>query len=331
MSPFLSRSSLFAAALAGAALAGCRVTDVPLWKPTAVPDAGAVEVVRDVCYRPGSAAGRHRLDLYAPAGRKDCPVVLLVHGGAWRLGDNRCCGLYPSVGEFLARQGVVAVLPNYRLSPAARHPDHVRDLARAFAWVRDHAADYGGDPGRIFLLGHSAGGHLVSLLATDEKYLKAEGHDTTDVKGVVAVSGVYRIPAGGLAVALGGTSPQAFRLDEVFPVRGEGGRGVARLLPGIPLDVDVFGPAFGDDPRAREDASPINHVRPNLPPFLILSAENDLPALPEMAEEFGRALEAKGCDMRLVRVKERNHNSILFRAVDGRDPVAAAVLDFIRR
>src|SRR5207237_6481418 len=158
---------------------------------------------------------RNRLDLYLPKGKKDFPVVFLVHGGAWMLGDNRCCGLYSSVGEFLASQGIGVVLPNYRLSPAVKHPEHVKDVARAFAWARAHIADHGGRPDRLFVAGHSAGGHLVALLATDETYLRAEGLQAADVRGVVAFSGVYRIPPGKMSATLGGATPLAFRFDEM--------------------------------------------------------------------------------------------------------------------
>src|SRR5437764_12029869 len=115
----------------------CRLTDVPLWGPPAPPEhALRVERIENVAYYngPGADATRHRLDLFLPAGSRDYPVVLLVHGGAWVVGDNRCCGLYPAVGEFLARHGVGAVLPNYRLSPVVRHPEHLHAVARAFAW-----------------------------------------------------------------------------------------------------------------------------------------------------------------------------------------------------
>ncbi len=182
-------------------------------------------MVRDIAYDGDPDAGhrRHRLDLFRPEGKKDCPVVILVHGGAWMIGDNRYCGLYSSVGEFLAGQGIVAVLPDYRLAPGSKHPEHVRDVARAFAWTRDHIADYGGRPDQIVLFGHSAGGHLVSLLTTDEQYLRAEGQRAADIRGVVAVSGVYRIPAERMPFTLGGAGPLAFNLDELIPVRGAGG------------------------------------------------------------------------------------------------------------
>jgi acetyl esterase/lipase len=273
------RRRLFALLFAHALLAApaCRLTDVPLWPPAAsAGEAFAVERVCDVTYYagPGADRVRHRLDLFLPRGLRDYPVVLLVHGGAWVFGDNRCCGLYLAAGEFLASRGIGAVLPNYRLSPGVKHPEHVKDVARAFAWARAHLAEYGGCPGRVFLAGHSAGGHLVSLLATDEKYLQAEGLSTADIKGVISVSGVYRIPAGRMDVALGGATPCAFRLDELAPVRGTRDLCWAGLpaAPGLPLSVNVFGLAFGDDPDARADASPINHVRPGLPPFLLVCA-----------------------------------------------------------
>jgi acetyl esterase/lipase len=329
--PSLWTVCLFLVALAASA---CRVTDLPLWHPgEPALDACAVERVWGVPYRDGPAvdAVHNRLDLFLPKGKKDFPVVILVHGGAWVMGDNRCCGLQSSVGEFLASQGIGAVLPNYRLSPGVRHPEHVQDLARAVAWVKAHIADYGGRPDRLFLAGHSAGGHLVALLATDEQYLKAEGLSTADLRGVIALSGVYRIPAGKMGVTLGGATPRAFRFDEMFPIRSGSGRFWPPLPwpPGIPLSLNVFGPAFGDDPRMRADASPVGHVRPGLPPFLIFSAENDLPTLPAMAEEFHQALRAQGCDARLVKVPDRNHNSILFRAVEPTDPVARALIEFV--
>jgi len=315
---------------------GCRVTDLNLFGPVGPPPAGSldVEVVRDVAYRgePKADPLRHRLDVFEPKGKKDCPVVLLVHGGAWIMGDNRCCGLYSTVGHFLASQGIVAVLPNYRLSPGVKHPHHIQDVARALAWTRDNIARYGGDPKRIFLVGHSAGGHLVSLLATDESYLKAEGMKAADLKGVVSVSGVYRIPHGDQKFALGGSTELSMRWDRVYPLIGDSPLGKGNDSgKGLPGNLNVFGPAFGNDDKVRDDASPINHVRRDLPPFLILSAEKDLPTLPGMADEFHEALKKEGCDVKFQRIERRNHNSIIFSATKPDDPTAKAVLDFIKQ
>jgi acetyl esterase/lipase len=293
-----------------------------------------VKEVPNVAYYTGRDADpiRHRLDLFLPKGQRDYPVVVLLHGGAWMIGDKSCLGLYSNVGRFLARHGIGAVLPNYRLSPWVRHPEHVRDVARAFAWTRKHIARYGGDPHRLFLAGHSAGGHLVALLATDGRYLKAEGLEPSDVRGVVCVSGVYRIPPGMLEVTLGGKGPEAFGLEQlVFWPGGMGAKPLSGVFGrmSVPLTLNFFGPAFGDDPKVRADASPLTHVHRGLPPFLLFSAEHDLPYLAGMATRFHDALRKDGCDARLVKVAGRNHNTVFFQATSGDDPVAREMLEFI--
>src|SRR5262245_6293776 len=242
------------ASLAACALAGCRVTDLPLWGPARTPaaDSAVVETLRGVAYYQGTDADdvRHRLDLFLPKGARDFPVVVLVHGGAWSMGDNRCCGLYSSVGEFLASQGIGAVLPNYRLAPGVQHPGQIKDVARAFAWTRNHIAEYGGCPNKLFLAGHSAGGHLAALLATDERYLRSEGLATSDIKGVMPISGVYRIPPGKLEALWGGVSGAAFRFDEISPLREPGSQNaLGAAMQGLPLKLNVFGPAFGNDAK----------------------------------------------------------------------------------
>jgi acetyl esterase/lipase len=155
-----------------------------------------VEAHRELAYYDGPDADkvRHKLDLYVPKGVKDFPVVLFVHGGGWMLFDKN--GVHAEVGKMFARHGIGAAVTNYRLSPKVQHPEHVKDVARAFAWVHKHVPEYGGRPDELFVCGHSAGGHLAALLATDESYLKAEGLSLKDVKGAMPLSGVYSLPDG---------------------------------------------------------------------------------------------------------------------------------------
>ena len=341
MSPHPSANSAFRdrrrflAALV-AALPSCQTLELVLWTPpTAPPSACEVEKIRNVTYYAGPDAGAyHRLDMYLPRGKKDFPVVMLVHGGAWQVGDKNSCGLYASVGEFLARNGIGAVLPNYRLSPKVKHPEHVKDVARAFAWTRENLAARGGKVDRLYLIGHSAGGHLVSLLATDPAYLAAHRLTDAAIKGVVSVSGVYCIAPGWSSGRLGGPTADAFRLSQVVPFKAAS-PGVCQLLrwplPGLPLDVDPYSVAFGDDADVRRDASPIYHARPGLPPFLLVHADDDLPTLPEMALDFHRALVEKGVESELRCAARRNHSSGFLHAVSADDPVGAAMLAFIVR
>ncbi len=155
-----------------------------------------VRAERNITYYDGPDADKikHRLDLYLPKGKSDFPVVMFVHGGAWMFGDKDFFGAHEAIGRMFARHGIGSAVISYRLSPAVKHPEHIKDVARAFAWVHANIKKYGGRPDELFVCGHSAGGHLVSLLATDESYLKAEGLSLNDIKGVMPISGVYLIP-----------------------------------------------------------------------------------------------------------------------------------------
>jgi acetyl esterase/lipase len=291
--------------------------------------ASAVDIHRNLSYFAGDEADavRHQLDVYVPKDQKDFPVVFLVHGGAWMIGDKNFFGTYGAVGKFLAEQGIGAVLPNYRLSPGVQHPEHVKDVARAFAWTVKNIERYGGRPDRIVVGGHSAGAHLVSLLATDETYLKAEGLDRSSIKGVMAVSGVYRILPNDPEITL-----EDNRVKEAPMQDGNG----AESRPAgngteLRFRMNLFAPVFGTDPRVRADASPINHVHKGLPPFLILTADNDLTGLEEMADQFDKALKDAGCTTERVCVKDRSHFSVVTRATRPDDPAAAALLAFVRK
>ncbi len=150
-----------------------------------------VQAVKDISYVEGEAADpKQKLDVYLPKGPNDFPVLFFVHGGSWKSGDRK---LYEPLGNILARNGIGTVIISYRLSPQVQHPGHIQDVARAFAWTCGNIGKLGGRTDQIFVCGHSAGGHLVALLATDEKYLKAEKRSFSDIKGTIAISGVYTI------------------------------------------------------------------------------------------------------------------------------------------
>ncbi len=126
-----------------------------------------VGIVKDIAYFEGKDADlqKHKLDLYLPKEKKDFPVLLYVHGGGWSEGDR---SLWGQIGEICVTHGIGAVVISYRLSPKFKPPVQVQDVARAFAWTQRNISKYGGRADQIFLCGHSAGGHLVALLATDE-------------------------------------------------------------------------------------------------------------------------------------------------------------------
>jgi acetyl esterase/lipase len=306
-----------------------------------------VKEALDIRYAP-VGGDRHELDVFSPEvklkGGKKSPVVVLVHGGAWMIGDKNLFGLYRGVARALARQGLVVVVPNYRLTPWVRHPEHVKDLASAFAWVRGHIADYGGDRDDIFLCGHSAGGHLVALLATDDRYLKDPALGLTDedrqaIRGVIGVSGVYNIPqsrdiAGvmqGMLSTLTATGDPRAAKGASMPAMPALPTPSTSTLRKVGFFLNPFQLVFGTDRAQHRLASPLSHVRPGLPPFLLFHAERELPLLADMARDFGAALKKAGNDAEVVRVAGRNHNSVLFWATSSDDPVNQAIMKFVAR
>jgi len=293
-------------------------------------DAPTLQQTLNVRYSDGPDG--QALDVFAPKGAAGRPVVLFVHGGAWTFGDKSTFGYYRGVARFFARHGAVAVSINYRLSPHVKHPEQVKDVARAFAWVRKHARDYGGDPDRIFLCGHSSGGHLVALLATDESYLKDPALGLTDadraaLKGVMAVSGVYRIPTQDEFTAMMGDM-----VNGLLQMAGRQMMPAATLAPALLRPSRVLNPfrlVFGDDPAVAAKAAPLNHVHKGLPPFLVLYAGRELPRLDAMAAEFTKALQDAGDPVEMRRIDGCDHNFILFKLDRPNDPAAAALLDFL--
>lgn len=173
-----------------------------------------------------------KLDVYAPPG-PFCgrPIVVWVHGGAWSVGDksNQLVDKIP----FFTGLGAVFVSINYRLTQAGngvQHPDHVTDVAAAFAWVRSHALELGGDPSRIVFLGHSAGAHLVALTATNGRFLAAHGLTPSSVRCVGSYDTEY-------------TASEIVARDSAYTQ------------------------VFTSDPVVWADASPSGHVGPGIPPF----------------------------------------------------------------
>jgi len=130
---------------------------------------------------------RHRLDVYRPTeAPAPGPVVVFLYGGRWSSGTRDD---YRLLGDALTRRGWVAVVPDYRLAPAVRFPAWVEDGARAVRWARDNASRFGGDTSRIFVVGHSAGGHSAALLALDERFLRDAGVPRGAVRGFVSLAG----------------------------------------------------------------------------------------------------------------------------------------------
>lgn len=173
--------------LAAPVLAGCGLRTID----TLTPD-GAYVLEKDVAY--GEAA-RHRLDAYRPSDMppRALPVVVFIYGGSWRRGSKDD---YRFLAEYLTRMGCVVVVADYRLFPEVRFPAFVEDGASAVAWARSNATRLGGDPARVFVMGHSAGAHSAVLLGLEPRYLTEVGLKISDIAGIVGISGPYAVDLG---------------------------------------------------------------------------------------------------------------------------------------
>src|SRR5262245_39440853 len=152
-----------------------------LWKPN-----GAWEEYRGLAYGEGP---RQRLDVYKPRHATKAPILVFFYGGSWQRGSR---DLYRFVGASLAAQGIVTVVPDYSIFPPARFPIFVEDAARAVRFARDNATQWGADPSRLVLMGHSAGAYIAAMLSFDAQWLRqVRLNSQTDLAGFIGLSGPY--------------------------------------------------------------------------------------------------------------------------------------------
>lgn len=230
-------------------------------------DDARIESIHDIRY--GTEHARQRLDLYRPLGGvARAPVLLQIHGGGWQYGDKRRQGR--PLMQYLAAHGWICAAINYRLCPRDRFPAALIDAKLAVAWLRRHAAEYGGDPSFVAVTGGSAGGHLAALVAltAHRRDLQPGFEDAdTSVDACVPFYGVYDF------------------LDR-DGARRDGGA-VTRLLRRIVMPCD---PA--DDPALWDLASPVAQVHADAPPFFVLHGTYDSLAKTEEARAFVARLRA---------------------------------------
>lgn len=160
----------------------------PLTTLNALAVADSHSRVTDIAY---GVLPRQRLDIYRPTGRASAggwPVVVFFYGGSWNSGER---AQYGFVGAALASRGILTLVADYRLYPEIRYPDFLADSAQALTWGLSHAADYGGNPRRVFVMGHSAGGYNAAMLALDGRWLAATGHAPSEIAGFIGLAGPY--------------------------------------------------------------------------------------------------------------------------------------------
>jgi acetyl esterase/lipase len=265
--------------------------------------ARAQDVKRNIPYA-DPAHERQVLDVYSPPGAKNLPVVFWIHGGGWQTGDKTSVQLKP---QFFMDKGFVFVSTNYRLLPSVDMATIVRDIARSIRWVHDHIADHGGDPKRLFVMGHSAGAQLAALVCTDDRYLKSEGLSLAITKGCVPVDGdTYDVPA----------------IIEMAETRWR--------VHNLPRAKFGHREKFGNDPAKHRDFSAVTHVAGDkgIPPFLILHVAEH-PDTSAQARRLGNVLKAAGVPVTVFGGRETTHNKLNADLGRPADPATKALVEFL--
>ena len=256
------------------------------------PKAG-IKVSRDLAYGPDA---RHKADMYQPEGKSGVPVAVFIHGGAYVRGERDISPeVYGNVATYFARQGMLGVNATYRLAPATQWPGAAEDVGALVKWLRANVARFGGDPNRIFLIGHSAGATHIATYAYLKSLQPAEG---VGFAGMVLMSGRYHFDPN----------------------------------PNDP-NLKNFQAYFGTDATQYPTRSPINHVKTAaaIPTYLVIS-EYDNPDLDTQgALLLGALCERDRACPRFTRMERHNHLSMVFQFNTADDALGREIMEFMRR
>ncbi len=267
-------------------------------------DAAAQRLTPDVPYVENGHQ-RHVLDIYTPEDSAGgLPVVFWIHGGGWQAGDKSDVALKPKV---LTERGFVFVSTNYRLLPDVEMDELTTDVARSLAWVYKNIAEYGGDPTRIIVGGHSAGAQLAALISTDRRYLENEGVPFDILEGCIPVDGdTYDVPK------------IIMTAEHRLAVYGK------KML--------AFGhrQKFGNDPEKHLDFSAVTHVAKDkgIPPFLILYFAGN-PDTQAQAQHLERVLTAANIPARSYGKRDSNHSRLNDDLGNPEDPATQELYKFL--
>ncbi len=242
---------------------------------------------------PYASLARQKLDVYVPrdttpAARK--PVVVFFYGGNWQAGNR---AEYEFMAEALVSRGNVVVVPDYRTYPEVLFPEFLSDAAQATRWVQKNIARFGGDPQRIFLMGHSAGAHIAAMLTLDEKYLEAVGMHPAQLRGMIGLAGPY----------------------DFLPLKRES------------LKV-IFGPE-----AKRSRSQPINYVTGHNPPMLLMTGDSDNVVKPANSEHLAAKIKALGGSVRVIEYPDMGHTGILIQfaaPLRGEGELLQTVAEFVQ-
>ncbi|WP_292360934.1 MULTISPECIES: alpha/beta hydrolase [unclassified Methylophaga] len=237
---------------------------------------------------------RLKLDIYQPVGLMDTQnpaTVVFFYGGGWEAGEKAD---YKFVAEALTSQGIIVVIPDYRVFPEVLFPVFIEDAAKAVAWTIKHIAEFGGDPDQLFIGGHSAGAHIAAMLSVNPEYLQQVGLQPRQLRGMFGLAGPYDF---------------------------------------LPLKSNTLKQIFGDD-ASQWQSQPVNFIREDHPPTLLLVGKNDRTVLPRNSYRLAEKLKKHGNSVELVEFNNYGHVAMvakLAKPLRGDGALLRPIVNFVEK
>jgi acetyl esterase/lipase len=257
-------------------------------------------VYKDIPYVPVTSESydeRHVLDIYTPRTKinTSSEVVVFIHGGRWKMGSK---DMFNYVGINFAEKGKTAVLINYRLTPNVMYDDMAMDCAKAIKWVLSQIEYYGGDTSKIFLYGHSSGGHLAALVSTNNRFFDSLGIAPNPIKGCVLID--------------------AFGMNMYNYLR--------KPRPEYNWMFDTF----SRDEEKWKDASPALFVTEQSPSFLMFLGAKTFNIIYHDAKSFDDMLEKKGISATLIVMNKRKHMEMIAQMINPQNEIYSKCIEFMK-
>ena len=255
-----------------------------------------VRAEKDIAYTNTALGNRNLLDVYYPEiGGRAKDVLVFIHGGSWDSGKK---DIYWWLGRNFANKDIVEVNINYRLAPGHQYIEMASDAAAALKWVKTNISRYGGDPGRIFVMGHSAGGHLTALINSDPQFFQEQGIENP-IRGVILNDG--------------------FGLDmHEYLLTAEKTKQTASFLKTFSTDEEVW-----------KKGSPLTYFSNIDNPYLILVGERTYPSIQIQSRRLYELLKAKSRPASFKRLARKKHVGMITQMVFSRNEMYRLILDFM--
>lgn len=237
---------------------------------------------------------RLKLDIYKPVsttGSKKPATIIFFYGGGWEAGEKAD---YKFVAEAFTSQGMMVVIPDYRVFPEVVFPEFLQDAAHSLAWTKEHIAEFGGDPEQLFVAGHSAGAHIAAMLTLNPVYLQQVGMQPQQLSGLIGLAGPYDF---------------------------------------LPLKSETLKEIFGEESQ-RWQSQPINFVTTQHPPTLLLVGKRDRTVLSRNSYRLADKLKQQGNWVELVEFDEYGHVAMvakLAKPLRGEGALLTAIVRFVEQ